>query len=144
MKEGFNGEEIIFYLWYIWEYIDWNECLVFVINFGIDVINFIGFGENFIEFMVDGCGDVDFNLEECFDIWVVYFNVFEGGEVVYFVFYFYLFILDVFIWGEDGCLICRIIFLYGNGYEVGNEKDYVVGIKNCIGNFGVLDFMKIK
>jgi hypothetical protein len=144
VKEGFNGEEITFHLRYTWEYIDWNECLVPVSNLGIDVTNPTGFGENLIEFTVDGCGDADPNSEECLDTRVAYLNAPEGGEVVYSVSHLHSSILDASIWGEDGRLICRTTPLYGNGHEAGNEKDYVVGIKNCIGNPGAPDSMKIK
>lgn len=144
VKEGFNGEEITFHLRYTWEYIDWNECLVPVTNLGIDVTNPTGFGENLIEFTVDGCGDADPNSEECLDTRVAYLNAPEGGEVVYSVSHLHSSILDASIWGEDGRLICRTTPLYGNGHEAGNEKDYVVGIKNCIGNPGAPDSMKIK
>ena len=136
VKPDYNGGVRKFYLRYTFEYYDWSECLIPTTSIGIDITNHNGYDENLVEFNVDGCGDADPNSEECLDTREAYLDAPIGGEIVYTVSHLHASAVDAAVYGEDGRLICRTTPMYGTGYEAGNEKDHVVGIKSCYGNPG--------
>lgn len=122
---------------------DWNECVIPVSLFAIDVTNHDGLGENLIEFTVEGCGNGDFNSEECIDTRVATAISPVGGEIVVTVSHLHAMTLNATLWGEDGRLICETSPIYGKGHESGNETGYVVGIRSCYGNAGSPDAARI-
>ncbi|CAM6020783.1 unnamed protein product [Sphagnum balticum] len=132
VKEGFNGPERALYLKSSWEYVDWDECVVPLDFFGIDITNKLhGFGGNLIEFTVEGCGDADPNSEACVDTQDTTVSAPIGGQVVYVVSHLHATVLDATLWGEDGRVICRTLPIYGHGTEAGDENGYVVGVVSC-------------
>lgn len=115
-----------------WEYVDWDECVVPLDFFGIDITNKLhGFGGNLIEFTVEGCGDADPNSEACVDTQDTTVSAPIGGRVVYVVSHLHATVLDATLWGEDGRVICRTLPIYGHGTEAGDENGYVVGVVSC-------------
>lgn len=137
LKEGFQGENRTLYLKYTVHWMNWDESIVPVRTYILDVTD-TGERSNGSSRGV-GC-QVEYDVapcsagsppSECIDTREAHMAIPRGGDVIYAVAHQHTGGLGSVLYGQDGREICSSLPLYGQGSEPGNETGYVVGMSTC-------------
>lgn len=149
LRDDVNGDdetlERTIHLKYTWTYVAFDECVVPLTRWTLDVTTPYGDSTGSVEYNVEGhCKAEDFHKPECVDVRETVVDAKYGGDMVYAVAHLHAYSLDSTLLGEDGRVICHSPPIYGHGTAAGDEKGYVVGIRHCNPSFGANGLGKIK
>eukprot|EP01018_Ginkgo_biloba_P017797 Gb_10107 [translate_table: standard] len=140
LKEGFQGEKRTLYLKYTVYWMDWEESIVPVRTYILDVTDTGERSNNAtrthdligcqIEYDVPKCVSGSPSIQ-CIDTNEATMVIPQGGDVIYAVAHQHTGGIGSTLYGQDGREICSSLPLYGQGKEPGNESGYVVGMSTC-------------
>uniref|UniRef100_A0A0D6QS66 Stress up-regulated Nod 19 n=1 Tax=Araucaria cunninghamii TaxID=56994 RepID=A0A0D6QS66_ARACU len=140
LKEGVQGEKRKLYLKYTVYWRDWEESIIPVRIYILDVTDT---GERSVDqsrshYLV-GC-QVEYDIaqctagspsNECIDLHEAHMVIPKGGDVVYGVAHQHTGGIGSTLYGQDGQELCTSLPVYGQGREPGNETGYIVGMSTC-------------
>ncbi|KAH9328359.1 hypothetical protein KI387_000467 [Taxus chinensis] len=141
LKEGVQGQKRTLYLKYTVHWMDWEESIVPVRVYILDVTDT---GERSVDqsssYSPIGC-QVEYNVPQCtagihssgegIDIREAHMVIPQGGDVIYSVAHQHTGGDGITLYGQDGREICTSLPRYGKGREPGNETGYIVGMSSC-------------
>lgn len=128
LQEGYVGENKTYYLEYTVHYMDWDENILPVNVYILDVTYTGKYCK--VEYDVPSCAAVKHGAN-CIHAQEAFMDIPVGGDVVYVVAHQHAGGIGAAIYGEDGREICTSLPIYGNGTEAGNEAGYIVGMTSC-------------
>ncbi|MED6192865.1 hypothetical protein PIB30_013960 [Stylosanthes scabra] len=142
LKKGFQGPKRTLYLRYTAKWIDWDEYVVPVKIYILDVTDTLKISDTSssidssnhdcrVEYKVDPCNSESKKDNECVDVKRTRLPMQKGGYVVYGVAHQHSGGIGATLYGQDGRVICTSMPNYGSGDEAGNEAGYVVGMTTC-------------
>ncbi|PNX73499.1 stress up-regulated Nod 19 protein [Trifolium pratense] len=141
LKEGFEGPKRSLYLKYTVKWVDWDDFIVPVKIYIIDVTDNMKLSDNSEEVNSDHDCKVEYQVESCSTdhkegngcVHVKRTSVRQqtGGYVIYGVAHQHSGGIGSTLYGQDGRVICSSTPSYGNGNEAGNEAGYIVGMSTC-------------
>ncbi|KAK7399755.1 hypothetical protein VNO78_10944 [Psophocarpus tetragonolobus] len=141
LREGFEGPKRGLYLRYTVKWVDWNDLIVPVKIYILDVTDTFKISDDSrgmipehhcrIEYEVESCSTGQNYVNGCLDVKKTSLPMQKGGYVIYGVAHQHSGGTGSTLYGQDGRVICSSIPSYGNGNEVGNEADYIVGMSTC-------------
>lgn len=151
LKKGFKGSKKGFYLKYTVKYVDWDDSIVPVKVYILDVTDSWKKPENStavakhqcqIEYAVESCSAAAAHAHGCTHTKKKSLAFPIGGDVIYGVGHQHKASLGSTLHGEDGRVICSSYPIYGKGKEPGNEAGYVVGMSTCYPKPGSIKIRK--
>lgn len=142
LKEGFEGPKRSLYLKYTIKWVDWNDFIVPVKIYIIDVTDTLlqlsdsskGLNSEHsckVEYLVESCSTDYKEGNGCVNVRRTSLPLQTGGYVIYGVAHQHSGGIGSTLYGQDGRVICSSIPSYGNGNEAGNEAGYIVGMSTC-------------
>ncbi|MED6192867.1 hypothetical protein PIB30_013962 [Stylosanthes scabra] len=141
LRKGFHGPKRTLYLRYTVKWIDWDEYVVPVKIYVLDVTDTVKTLDTSniassdhdcrVEYKVDPCNSESKKDNECVDVKRTSLPMQKGGYVVYGVAHQHSGGIGSTLYGQDGRVICTSIPNYGSGDEAGNESGYIVGMTTC-------------
>lgn len=142
LKEGFEGPKRSLYLKYTVTWVDWDDSIVPVKIYVLDVTDFLSLtddnskGKNMnhncqYEYPVESCNTYDKEKNGCVHVRKTNVPLQTGGYMIYAVAHQHISGLGSTLYGQDGRVICSSIPIYGNGNQAGNESGYIVGMSTC-------------
>ncbi|XP_072084825.1 uncharacterized protein [Arachis hypogaea] len=157
LKKGFQGPKRSLYLRYTVKWIDWDEYVVPVKIYIIDVTDTLKISDTSniassnhdcrIEYEVDPCNiDPKKKGNGCVDVKRTTVPLEKGGYVVYAVAHQHSGGIGSTLYGQDGRVICTSMANYGTGDNAGNESGYIVGMTTCYpkpGSVKIIDGEKL-
>lgn len=129
LNEGFQGDKRTLYLEYTVYWMNWDESIVPVRTYLLDVTESYNGGCQ-VEFDVPPCS-ADSLPSECIYTREAHMVIPRGGDVIYAVAHQHTGGVGSVLYGQDGREICSSLPIYGQGREPGNETGYVVGMSTC-------------
>ncbi|XP_045820184.1 uncharacterized protein LOC123913472 [Trifolium pratense] len=132
LKDGFKGPKKNLYLRYTVKWVDWDDFVVPVKIYIIDVTD-KGMNSDHrckIEYNIEACNTDHKEGNSCVDVKRTSLPL-PGGYVIYGVAHQHSSGIGSTLYGQDGRVICSSIPSYGNGNEAGNEVGYLVGMSTC-------------
>nr|AAU14999.2 MtN19-like protein [Pisum sativum] len=151
LKEGFEGPKRSLYLRYTVKWVDWDDSVVPVKIYILDVTDSLKLSNNSkginsdhnckIEYRVDSCSTDHKEGNGCVDVMKTSLPLQTGGYVIYGVAHQHSGGIGSTLYGQDGRVICSSIPSYGNGNEAGNESGYIVGMSTCYPKPGSMKIM---
>lgn len=129
LNEGFQGDKRTLYLEYTVYWMNWDESIVPVRTYLLDVTESYNGGCQ-VEFDVPPCS-ADRLPSECIYTREAHMVIPRGGDVIYAVAHQHTGGFGSVLYGQDGREICSSLPIYGQGREPGNETGYVVGMSTC-------------
>ncbi|XP_077251765.1 uncharacterized protein LOC143890989 [Tasmannia lanceolata] len=141
LRDGFEGVRRKLYLRYTVKWVDWNDRIVPVKIYILDVTDSRR-GTDYlskadarlgckVEYDVESCETAGLDNNGCIDIKKTSMVIPQGGDVIYGVAHQHSGGLGAAIYGQDGRVICSSLPVYGEGKEVGNEAGFIVGMSIC-------------
>ncbi|KAL8042857.1 hypothetical protein ABFX02_09G079500 [Erythranthe guttata] len=144
VEKGFEGgvetSRRSLYLRYTVEYIDWEESIVPVRIYILDVTDIwtkadesrgiVARHRCLIEYNVESCS-AGGSHDSCTHTKTLSVSLPTGGDVIYGVGHQHAGGSGTALYGEGGRLICSSNPIYGTGEEPGNEAGYIVGMSTC-------------
>ncbi|KAK9103984.1 hypothetical protein Scep_020828 [Stephania cephalantha] len=140
VKSHFNGIKRSLYLRYTVKWVDWENAIVPVKIYILDVTDTRGRADNStsigarvgcqVEYDVEACDAVSPH-NGCTDSKRISVFMANGGDVIYGAAHQHSGGIGAALYGQDGRLICESIPIYGEGKEAGNEAGYIVGMSSC-------------
>ncbi|CAJ2677956.1 unnamed protein product [Trifolium pratense] len=141
LKEGFEGPKRSLYLKYTVNWVDWDDFIVPVKIYLIDVTDTLQLFDDSkgldldhdcrVEYQVESCSTDQKEGNSCVHVKRTSLPMQNGGYVIYGVAHQHSGGIGSTLYGHDGRVICSSIPIYGNGNEAGNEAGYVVGMSTC-------------
>ncbi|CAK8578142.1 unnamed protein product [Lathyrus sativus] len=141
LKEGFQGPKRSLYLRYTVKWVDWDDFVVPVKIYIIDVTDTLKLSDSSeginsdhnckVEYRVESCSTDHKEGNGCVDVKKTSVPQQNGGYVIYGVAHQHSGGIGATLYGQDGRVICSSIPSYGNGNEAGNESGYIVGMSTC-------------
>ncbi|MED6188557.1 hypothetical protein PIB30_087080, partial [Stylosanthes scabra] len=141
LRKGFQAPKRSLYLRYTAKWIDWDEYVVPVKIYILDVTDTLKISDTsniassdhncVIEYQVDPCNSESKKDNECLHVKRTSLPMQKGGYVVYGVAHQHSGGIGSTLYGQDGRVICTSLPIYGSGDEAGNEAGYVVGMSTC-------------
>nr|AFK45617.1 unknown [Medicago truncatula] len=152
LKEGFEGPKRSLYLRYTVKWVDWDDFIVPLKIYVIDVTDSMkqsdnSKGTNFdhdckIEYQVESCSTDHREENGCVHVKRTSLPFQTGGYVIYGVAHQHSGGIGSTLYGQDGRVICSSKPSYGNRSEAGNEVGYIVGMSTCYpkpGSINIID-----
>lgn len=139
LKDGYVGENRTYYLQYTVHYMDWDDTILPVKVYILDV-TYEGTYCN-VEYDVPSCASENVGTAVCVHTQETAMEIPVGGDVIYAVAHQHAGGIGAAIYGQDGREICTSTPLYGTGTEVGNEAGYIVGMTTCYPEPGSLQVL---
>ncbi|CAI8590375.1 unnamed protein product [Vicia faba] len=138
MKKGFMGPKHVIYLKYTIMWINWNDFVVPVKIYILDVTDswkksyetngMMSIEHNCqVEYLVEACS----KGHDCVDVRRASVPIKNGGYIIYSIGHQHVGAIRSTLRGQDGRVICNSYPKYGTGKEAGNEKGYVVAMSAC-------------
>jgi len=140
LNEGFQGENRTLYLKYTVYWMNWDESIVPVRTYILDVTDtgqrsdspsraysYVGCQ---VEYDVAPCS-AGSPPSDCIHTHEAHMVIPRGGDVIYAVAHQHTGGVGSVLYGQDGREICSSLPIYGQGREPGNETGYVVGMGTC-------------
>ncbi|XP_059458674.1 uncharacterized protein LOC132188270 [Corylus avellana] len=141
VREGFEGAKRSLYMRYTMKWLDWDDFIVPVKIYILDVTDTWKRLENstgqnaehecHVEYRVESCSASGMAGNGCTDTKRTILTMPTGGSVIYGVAHQHSGGIGSALYGEDGRVICSSIPTYGKGKEAGNEAGYIVGMSTC-------------
>ncbi|MED6118854.1 hypothetical protein PIB30_006347 [Stylosanthes scabra] len=141
LKKGFQAPKRTLYLRYTVKWIDWNDNVVPVKIYVLDVTDTLKISDTsniessdhncLVEYKVDPCNSESKKDNECLHVKRTRLPMQKGGYVVYGVAHQHSGGIGSTLYGQDGRVICTSMPNYGSGDEAGNESGYIVGMSTC-------------
>ncbi|CAK8578140.1 unnamed protein product [Lathyrus sativus] len=151
LKEGFEGPKRSLYLRYTVKWIDWDDYIVPLKIYIIDVTDTLKQSDNLkgmntdhnckVEYQIESCSTDHKGKNGCVDVKKTSVPQQNGGYVIYGVAHQHSGGIGATLYGQDGRVICSSIPSYGNGNEAGNESGYIVGMSTCYPKPGSVKIM---
>ncbi|QHO03824.1 uncharacterized protein [Arachis hypogaea] len=156
LKKGFQAPKRSLYLRYTVKWMDWDEYVVPVKIYIIDVTDTLKISDTSsitssdhdcrVEYEVDPCNTDTKKGNDCLDVKRTRLPFPKGGYVVYGVAHQHSAGIGATLYGQDGRVICTSMANYGTGDEAGNEAGYIVGMTTCYpkpGSVKIIDGEKL-
>ncbi|XP_045820178.1 uncharacterized protein LOC123913469 isoform X1 [Trifolium pratense] len=139
LKEGFEGPKRSLYLKYTIKWVDWDDFIVPVKIYIIDVTDTLKLSNDpkglkhdcQVEYRVESCSTNQKDGNDCVHVKRTSLPLETGGYVIYGVAHQHSGGIGSTLYGQDGRVICSSIPSYGKGNEAGNEAGYIVGMSTC-------------
>lgn len=141
LKEGFKGPKRSLYLKYKIKWVDWDEFIVPLKTYIIDVTDSLKLSDDSkgmnsdhdckIEYQVESCSTDHEEGNGCVHVKRTSLPLQTGGYVIYAVAHQHSGGVGSTLYGQDGRVICSSVPSYGHGNEAGNEAGYIVGMSTC-------------
>ncbi|XP_045825973.1 uncharacterized protein LOC123918076 [Trifolium pratense] len=141
LKEGFEGPKRSLYLRYKVKWIDWDDYIVPVKIYVLDVTDTLKLSDDSkgtnsdhnckVEYQVESCSTDHKEENGCVHVKRTNLPFQTGGYVIYGVAHQHSGGIGSTLYGQDGRVICSSIPIYGNGNEAGNEVGHIVGMSTC-------------
>ncbi|XP_045825975.1 uncharacterized protein LOC123918078 [Trifolium pratense] len=141
LKDGFVGSKRSLYLKYTVEWVDWDDFIVPVKIYIIDVTDTLKLSDYSkgmnsdhnckIDYIVEACNADHNEANSCVHVKRTSLPLQIGGYVIYGVAHQHSGGIGSTLYGQDGRVICSSIPTYGNGNDAGNEAGYIVGMSTC-------------
>ncbi|KAK2437411.1 stress up-regulated Nod 19 protein [Trifolium repens] len=141
LKDDFEGPKRNLYLRYTVKWIDWDDFVVPVKIYIIDVTDSLKLSDDSkgmnsdhsceVEYHVEACNTDNKEANGCVHVKRTSLPLKTGGYVIYGVAHQHLGAIESTLYGQDGRVICSSIPSYGNGNEAGNEVGYLIGMSTC-------------
>ncbi|KEH31350.1 uncharacterized protein [Medicago truncatula] len=141
LKEGFEGPKRSLYLRYTVKWVDWDDFIVPVKIYILDVTDTLKLSDNSKgmnsdhdcknEYQVESCSTDHKEGNSCVHVKRTSLPFQTGGYMIYGAAHQHSGGIGSTLYGQDGRVICSSIPSYGNGSEAGNEAGYIVGMSTC-------------
>ncbi|KAK7399756.1 hypothetical protein VNO78_10945 [Psophocarpus tetragonolobus] len=141
LREGFEGPKRSLYLRYTVKWVDWDEFIVPVKIYILDVTDTLKISDDSrgmipehdcrVEYEVESCSTDQKDGNGCVHVKKTSLPMKKGGYVIYGVAHQHSGGIGSTLYGQDGRVICSSIPIYGKGKEAGNEANYIVGMSTC-------------
>ncbi|KAJ1389714.1 Stress up-regulated Nod 19 [Sesbania bispinosa] len=141
LKEGYEGPKRSLYLRYTVKWVDWDNFIVPVKIYILDVTDTLKISDNSkemnsdhdckVEYEVESCSKDNKDGNDCLHVKRTSLPMRTGGYVIYGVAHQHSGGTGSTLYGQDGRVICSSIPSYGNGNEAGDEAGYIVGMSTC-------------
>ncbi|CAJ2677960.1 stress up-regulated Nod 19 protein [Trifolium pratense] len=141
LKEGFEGPKRSLYLKYTIKWVDWDDFIVPVKIYMLDVTDTLqlsNYSEGLnsdhdcqVEYQVESCSTDHKEGNGCVHVKRTSLPLKTGGYVIYGVAHQHSGGIGSTLYGQDERIICSSIPSYGKGNEAGNEAGYIVGMSTC-------------
>ncbi|XP_058731310.1 uncharacterized protein LOC131603078 [Vicia villosa] len=141
LKEGFEGPKRSLYLRYTAKWVDWDDSIVPVKIYIVDVTDTLEQSDNSkginldhnckVEYQVESCSMDHKDRNGCVHVMKTSVPLQNGGYMIYGVAHQHSGGIGSTLYGQDGRVICSSIPSYGKGSEAGNESGHIVGMSTC-------------
>ncbi|KAJ1394901.1 Stress up-regulated Nod 19 [Sesbania bispinosa] len=141
LKEDYEGPKRSLYLRYTVKWVDWDNFIVPVKIYILDVTDTLKISDNSkemnsdhdckVEYEVESCSKDNKDGNGCLHVKRTSLPMRTGGYVIYGVAHQHSGGTGSTLYGQDGRVICSSIPSYGNGNEAGDEAGYIVGMSTC-------------
>ncbi|CAJ1935877.1 unnamed protein product [Sphenostylis stenocarpa] len=140
VREGFEGLKRSLYLRYTVKWVDWDEFIVPVKIYILDVTDTVKIPDDSsgvlehdcrTEYEVESFSSDKKDGNDYLHVKRTSVPMQKGGYVIYGVAHQHSGGTGSTLYGKDGRVICSSIPKYGKGKDAGNEENYIVGMSTC-------------